>query len=100
MIKPAFSPKGPTEKVTLTFDFSAELGSATISSAACVATTVAGTDASPSSVISGAAQISGGDVLQLVKQGLVGCDYNVTCTATLSDGRVLVLARILPVRTP
>lgn len=100
MITPPFSPKDPAEKVTLTFDFSAELGSATIAGTpVCTVTLVAGTDASPSSLLSGAAQVSGGNVLQLVHNGSAGADYDVKCTATLDDTRILVLGRILPVRS-
>lgn len=92
--------KRPGETVTLAFDFAAELGGATISTKLCAASVLSGTDASPSSLISGAAQESAGIVLQLVQGGVHGVDYIVEATAVLSDGRTLKLPAVLPVRLP
>lgn len=95
-----FSSKRPGEVVTLAFDFTSELGGASIGTKSCAVTVLAGTDASPSSLISGAAQESAGIVLQLVQGGVHGVDYVVEATAVLSDGRTLKLPAVLPVRTP
>ncbi len=95
-----YSSKRPGETVTLAFDFTAELGGATINTKACAASVLTGTDAAASSMISGTAQESAGVVLQLVQGGVHGVDYIVEATAVLSDGRTLKLPAVLPVRLP
>ena len=45
---------------------------------------LAGTDATPSDLLDGAAQISGTSVYQRVKAGVSGCTYKLRCTATNS----------------
>lgn len=94
-----FSSKRPGEVVTLAFDFTSELGGASIGTKSCAVTVLAGTDASPSSLISGAAQESAG-VVQLVQGGVHGVDYVVEATVVTNDGRTLKLPAVLPVRTP
>ena len=42
--------------------------------------------------------VDGGIAYAPVKGGVHMADYVITCTFTLSDGRVLVLAGLLPVR--
>ena len=96
----AWSAKDPAEKLIATFDFSSEIAAIeSISSAAVSCTLVAGVDASPEQVLNGAASISGSTVLQPFQGGIAGATYRLRCTATLSSGRVLVLAATLPVRT-
>lgn len=95
-----YSSKRPGETVTLAFDFTAELGGATINTKACAASVLTGADAAASSMISGTAQESAGVVLQLVQGGVHGVDYIVEATAVLSDGRTLKLPAVLPVRLP
>lgn len=101
-MKPVFFPdKDPEEVITLSFDFSADLAGELINGAPVVSVTVfAGTDASPSDLLNGAAQLDGTStkVLQSVKAGLADVDYRVKVKVPTSGSRTLVLARILPVR--
>jgi urease gamma subunit len=92
--------KDPDEIITVTFPFADELGGATLSSVDYVTMAVVnGEDASASAMLNGSAVISGGDVLQSVQNGLHLVDYKTRCRAILSDGRKLVRALDLPVRT-
>jgi hypothetical protein len=94
-----FDPKDPEEVVTLTFDFADELGAETINPGPAVAVAVKkGADPDVAQVANGAPQVSGATVLQSVKAGVAGVDYAVRCKATTSGGRVLVIARVLPIR--
>ena len=78
------------------FDFTSRLGLAeTISSAVTTATVYSGTDAAPETVINGAASISGAQVTQSLKAGVVGVTYLVRCVATTSLGQVLALGALL-----
>ena len=56
----------------------------TISTASVAATVYSGTDASPSSIISGSAQISGGQVTQVIVNGVAGVTYLLTCSVVTS----------------
>jgi hypothetical protein len=91
--------KDPLEKLWVAFDFSEELGTAVISSAVVAASLRVGTDATPGAVLSGTPVVQGGAVLQVVQGGVAGATYGLVCTATLSDGSVLVRAGQLPVRS-
>jgi hypothetical protein len=90
-----FSPKDPAEIINLTFDFSNLLSG--ISAAVCEIEVTRGTDASASAMLSGVATVNGTKVMQKVINGLAGCEYNVRCKATASDGQLFVLADALPV---
>lgn len=95
-----FTFKAPTEKVPATFDFTRVLGNATISGTpTCAVTLDAGTTNDVADILDGAASAANGIVMQPVKAGTAGQDYRITCTALTNDGRTLVLAGILPVRT-
>jgi hypothetical protein len=78
---------------TYSFDFSDELGvGETISTKTVTATVYSGTDASPSSLISGAASSSGAVVSQnitTVSVGVVGVLYELLCQITTSAGQTL-----------
>lgn len=92
--------KDPDEIVTFTFPFGEELGVAIISAVDYLTGAVVnGTDPDVATMINGAASISGGDVLQSIRNGVQGCDYKFRCRVTLSDGRKLVRAIDLPVRS-
>lgn len=83
---------------TLTFDFTSALGaSETISTATTSATTFSGTDASPASIISGSATISGKTVTQKITAGTSGVSYNLTCEITTSLGQTLQMQGYLAV---
>lgn len=92
--------KDPDEIITVTFPFTDELGSATISSVDYVTAAVVsgGEDADVASMLNGAAQVSGGDVLHSIRNGVNGVNYKLRCRVALSDGRKLVRAIDLPVR--
>ena len=74
-----------------TFDFADVLASAeTISTQVVTSTTYSGTDASPSSMISGAATASGSVVSQDITAGTAGVLYVLTCTITTSASNTFV----------
>ena len=90
--------KQTTESVIETFDFTNQLTSAeTIDTAVTTATVYSGTDASPSSIISGAASISGKTVTQMITAGTLGVVYLLTCTITTSLDQTLTLSAFLPI---
>lgn len=90
--------KAPAEARRQVFDFISQLQpSETISSATVASTVWTGTDASPSSMISGAAAISGTKVTQLIVGGVAGNVYRLNCTAVTSLGQTLILTGYLPV---
>lgn len=100
-----FQSKAPTEKVVLSFDFSAALAalsSITLSSIYAYSVSVlVGTDANPSAILNGLPSIdaSGKKVLVPVMDGLDKVDYLVTIVAQTSDPLTrLTLAGALPVR--
>lgn len=90
MNRAELTPKLVGETQTYQFDFSADLGEGvTLSSPVCTAAVYSGTDASPSSIISGSASASGAIVSQKITAGTEGVIYEVTCTVTTSDGQTL-----------
>lgn len=83
---------------TIVFDFASLLGiGETISTKSVAASVYSGTDASPSSIISGAASSSGTQVSQLITGGVVGVIYKLLCTITTSAGETLQLSAFLAV---
>ena len=92
------APKLVGETATYQFDFSSLLAvGETISTQSVAATTYSGTDAAPSSIISGSASASGAVVSQKITAGTVGVIYQLTCTITTSAGQTLLLAGYLAV---
>lgn len=86
------------ETQTYTFDFTSRLApSETISTQVVTAVTYSGTDASPSSIISGSASASGQKVTQKITAGTLGVTYLLTCTITTSAGQTLLLEAFLTV---
>lgn len=86
------------ETSSASFDFTSRLAAAvTISTKVVAATTYSGTDASPSSIISGAAANSGQVVTQMITGGTLGVTYLLTCTITTSDSQTLQLVAFLTV---
>ena len=76
--------------INATFDFTSQLAiGETISTQSCTCSVYSGTDASPSSVISGSASASGTVVTQKLTGGVLGVIYNVLCTITTSVGQTL-----------
>ena len=69
----------------------------TLSGASTTVTVYSGTDASPSSIISGSATISGSNVSQKFTGGVSGVTYLITVTALTSAGQTLTITAYLPV---
>tara|TARA_R110000868_G_scaffold72639_4_gene211411 strand:+ start:71 stop:382 length:312 start_codon:yes stop_codon:yes gene_type:complete len=98
MSRVTFQPKLLSERVSLVFDFTSRLASGeTISTATTTATLFSGTDSAPSSLIFGAAAISGQTVSQLVVGGVLGVTYELLCTITTSASQTLQLSGYLVV---
>jgi hypothetical protein len=102
------SEKDPGETVDLWYDFTAELGTASIASLGTTGVAVdntlsRATDASPNAILSGAAfQIAAGNIVyQAVTGGQHGVDYHVIirCTDNSTPPRTLFGTLVLPVRT-
>lgn len=93
-----FRPKPAASTHSVVFEFLSELGAGeTISTQSVAASVWSGTDASPSSLISGSASASGTQVTQLVTGGVEGVVYNLTCTITTSAGQTLVKSGYLAI---
>lgn len=86
-----FSPKRPTERLALTFDFKNVLGSSeTISTAAWSMEVIEGTDPDPTTtMVYGAAAISDTKVTQLIDSGVDDVLYRVVCKITTSADQVI-----------
>lgn len=84
------------ERKLLCFPFTLAVGE-TISTKSVAATVYSGTDASPSSLISGSATNNGSVVQQLVVGGTAGVIYYLLCTITTSLGQTLNLCGYLAV---
>lgn len=98
MSRAVFGGKLLGETKNLVFDFLSQIAlGETISSASVTATVYSGTDATPSSLISGSASISGSQVTQKVTGGVLGVTYNLTCTAITSAGQTLSISGFLTV---
>lgn len=79
-----------TEVVFRSFSFADSLGvGETLSTAVTTATVYSGVDASPSSIISGSAVISGTTVAQKFTGGALGTIYSVVCTITTSSAQTI-----------
>lgn len=92
-----FSDKDPGETLVLAFDFGTLSG--TIATQVVTATRAGGAaDGSPASVILGTATALGGKVAQRVTAGVNGCDYELKCVITTSDGQTLIMVGSLSVR--
>lgn len=101
-MKPVFlDAKDPEETITVSFDFSSALGADTLTGVPVVTISAySGTDASPATVLNGAATLDATltKVLQSVKAGIATVDYRIKAKASTVGGRTLAMARILPVR--
>ena len=96
MSRVALQSKFADEKLSTTVSFLSQLAvGETIASAICSATVYSGTDASPSTILSGSASISGTKVIQKVTGGVLGVTYLLLCTATTSAGQSLQLSAYL-----
>lgn len=86
------------ETVSEVFDFTSRLAPAeTISTQSVGAVTYSGTDASPSSIISGSASASGQKVTQKITGGVLGVTYLLLCVITTSAGQTLELSAFMTI---
>lgn len=93
MSRVVFGGKSLGETKSLVFDFLSLIAlGETLSTASVAAVVYSGTDASPSSLISGSAAISGSQVTQKITGGVLGVTYLLTCTVTTSAGQTLLLS--------
>jgi len=84
------------ETLNQQFDFLSQLAvGETISTKVTTCTVFTGVDASPSSVINGAASNSGSIVTQSITGGIVGVVYILVCTITTSLSQTIKLAGYL-----
>lgn len=89
-------PKHVSEIDDIPFAF--VLGSGeTIASQTVTCSVFRGTDPTPAALLSGAAVIVAGQVVQRVTGGVASTVYTLICTVTTSTGRRLVAAARLPV---
>jgi len=94
----SFSYKFVAEKKPLSFDFTEVLApTETLLTATCTVIVVDGVDATPSSILSGSATITGTIVYQKVQAGVAGVTYRLVMTVTTSAGSTLVAIGDLPV---
>lgn len=81
------------------FSFAESLAAGeTVSSATVTATVYSGTDASPSSIISGSATCSGSTATQTITGGVAGVVYLLVCVATSSASQAMVRQGYLAVQ--
>lgn len=96
MSRVVFQGKVASETINQVFDFTSQLAvSETISTKITTATVYSGTDASPSSVISGAATSSGATVTQALTGGTLGVTYLIVCAITTSASQALRMSGYL-----
>lgn len=93
-----FPAKVTSSTIILKADFAAlvDVG-VTLSAPVVTATVYSGTDASPSSIISGSASVSGTIVSQKITAGTEGVTYTLVWQATSSDGQTLIMTGFLVV---
>ena len=77
--------KDPAEIVTITFDFSLD-ATAISNPSISVAVRTGKNDPSPETMIFGAAQVAGTNVMQRVQGGVSGTTYQLRCIADDVDG--------------
>lgn len=98
MLREDLPAKYEGETKTYTFDFTSDLADGeTISTQSVAATVYSGTDAAPSSIISGSASASGAVVSQKITAGTVGVLYLLICTITTSLSQTLEHAGLVAV---
>ena len=96
-----FSYKLTTESELFSFDFNPVLQpTETLSTAACTAITLQGTDPNPSDILSGSVSISLGKATQRVLGGLADNTYRLIMTCTTNQGNTYTCTGDIPVYDP
>lgn len=86
------SPKLSTEKISITFDFSNDIGVTDfIVSTSWTASVISGVDATPSAILVGPASNSTHIANHIIAGGVSGVIYQIDCTATTNLGLIYVL---------
>ncbi len=95
----ALPPKAPTEEIVVSFGFAARLKvGETVTAAATTVEVVDGTDATPSAILSGSADITSAPVVaQKIVGGVLGVSYLIQILATTSTGRKIMGARSIAI---
>lgn len=90
--------KDPEERIVIPFDYSDEMaGAESIVAAIVTAEVKTGVNANPVAALDGQPSLFPQEVFQAFT-GLDDVVYLIRCRATLSSGRILVRAALLPVR--
>lgn len=91
--------KTPSEAKLVTFDFTTEaVAGNTLSGPTVAKALISGNDPGAASLTVGSAVAVGLQVQALVSGGVDGADYQLTCTATASNGEVHQILAVLAVR--
>ena len=91
-MKEKFDSKYQEETIILTFDYSKLLAAGeTIDSAEWTVSVIAGVDANPSAMLSGAIAINGSNVSHKILGGIEGVSYQMRAKATTSLVQILIL---------
>lgn len=87
-----FSSKRAAEVQIFSVDFSPVLATGeTLLAAVWAVSVLSGTDATPQSMVTGAASIAGSVVSQKLQGGVAGVNYAPVCTVTTSLGQTLMV---------
>lgn len=98
-MKVVFDSKDPGERITLKFDFTADLATETISgNPEITSVVIEGTDPNASAMVAGAPFVDGKVIYQDVAGGIHGNDYLVRCFINTNGNHTYARGGILPVR--
>ena len=82
------SAKVPAEVIPVTFDYSEMLpANTTMAIVSTAVAVVTGTDASAAAMLYGASVLDGLTVVQLVRNGVAGVTYNLSCLVSVGNER-------------
>lgn len=86
-------------RITPDIDFAPGLSPGeTLVSVQIFITTVRGVDATPLNLLDGGLAIKGSRLFQRLKAGVTGCSYLIEYHGTTSNGNVIIIARVLPIK--
>lgn len=93
--------KDPEERVTVTFDFTPDLGADTITPASAVVTVAlkrGDPDPAAGTMVYAGPTVTGSKVLVGIANGLAGRDYHIKCKVNTLGNHTYAQACVLPVR--